>query len=414
MNSQVICASPADRIETTRTLRAGIIGAGRMGVTHLAILGSHPNLKVVAIADDSQLLSRALARYRPDIRLFEDYTKMLKEVDLDLVLIATPPHLHAPMIDASLNAKLSIFVEKPFTLSAEEARRLTARTHGTRGTYQVGYVNRFNDIFMKVKRLIDEETLGRLISFRSDMFGRTVTRPSNSSGWRGKQETGGGCLYEFGSHAIDLMVYLLGKPASVMGSCLTRVFSTDVEDMVRTNVLYANGLTGSLTVNWSDESFRNVAIDQLIEHRLLRAETQYGHALHLALQHASDAGGENSRVSIGGTDQDLVAVSHCDLFKALDQLGEEWVGNVFDNDAENAAAAGDQAACMSIGKVVQLLNSLPDALGKAVADCRRVVDGPGDRGDGDLGQGGYGANVRRLDDCLARSFSNHETILIQG
>ena len=256
MNSQVICASPADRIETTRTLRAGIIGAGRMGITHLAILGSHPNLKVVAIADDSQLLSRALARYRPDIRLFEDYTKMLKEVDLDLVLIATPPHLHAPMIDASLNAKLSIFVEKPFTLSAEEARRLTARTHGTRGTYQVGYVNRFNDIFMKVKRLIDEETLGRLISFRSDMFGRTVTRPSNSSGWRGKQETGGGCLYEFGSHAIDLMVYLLGKPASVMGSCLTRVFSTDVEDMVRTNVLYANGLTGSLTVNWSDESFR--------------------------------------------------------------------------------------------------------------------------------------------------------------
>ena len=255
MNSQDICASPADPIETTRTLRAGIIGAGRMGITHLALLGSQPNLKVAAVADDSQLMSRALGRFRPDIRLFNDYTKMLKEAELDLVLIATPPHLHAPMIDASLDAKLSIFVEKPFTLSAEEARRLTTRSLGTIATYQVGYVNRFNDMFMTVKRLLVEEVLGRLISFRSDMFGRTVTRPSSGSGWRGNREMGGGCLYEFGSHAIDLMVYLLGMPSRVTGSCLTPVYSTDVEDMVRTNVLYDNGLVGSLTVNWSDESF---------------------------------------------------------------------------------------------------------------------------------------------------------------
>lgn len=92
MNSQVTCASPVDRVEVTRTLQAGIIGAGRMGITHLALLGSHPNLKVVAIADDSQLMSRALARYRPDIRLFDDYNKMLNEAVLDLVLIATPAH----------------------------------------------------------------------------------------------------------------------------------------------------------------------------------------------------------------------------------------------------------------------------------------------------------------------------------
>jgi predicted dehydrogenase len=256
MNSQDVCASPADQIETTKTLRAGIIGAGRMGITHLALLGSQPNLKVAAISDDSPIINRALGRYRPDIQLFNDYTRMLKEAELDLVVIATPPHLHAPMIDASLDIKASIFVEKPFTLSVQEARRLTARSLGTQATYQVGYVNRFNDIFMRVKRLLDEQTLGRLISFRSDMFGRTVTRIASGSGWRGNRETGGGCLYEFGSHAIDLMVYFFGRPARVTGSCLTPVYSTEVEDMVRTNVLYDNGLVGSLIVNWSDESFR--------------------------------------------------------------------------------------------------------------------------------------------------------------
>jgi predicted dehydrogenase len=274
MNSQDVCASPADRIETTKTLRAGIIGAGRMGITHLALLGSQPNLKVAAVADDSQLMSRALGRYRPDIRLFNDYTRMLKEAELDLVVIATPPQLHAPMIDASLDAKVSVFVEKPFTLSAEEARRLTARSLKVRATYQVGYVNRFNDIFMKVKRLLDEQTLGRLISFRSDMFGRTVTRPASGSGWRGNRKAGGGCLYEFGSHAIDLMVYFFGKPARVTGSCLTPVYSADVEDMVRTNVLYDNGLVGSLTTNWSDDSFRKPTnkIEILGEHGKILAD----------------------------------------------------------------------------------------------------------------------------------------------
>jgi hypothetical protein len=57
-------------------------------------------------------------------------------------------------------------------------------------------------------------------------------------------------------------------------------------------------------------------------------------------------------------------VGHGDLFKVLDQFREEWIGDVFDNDAENAAAAGDQAACMGVGEVVELLDGLPDALGE--------------------------------------------------
>ena len=256
MSSKLTDPTPPDRIETSRALRVGIIGAGRMGITHLSILGGYPAVKIVAVADDSPLITRALTRFRPDIRLFDNYSKMLQQTALDAVLIATPPHLHAAMIDAALDADLSIFVEKPITLHAEDARRLSARSRQKSGTYQVGYVNRFNDIFMKVKQLIDSKILGQLFSFRSDMYGRTVTHPTDGSGWRDTREAGGGCLYEFGSHAIDLMVYLFGKPARVTGSCLTPVYSAKVEDMVHTNVIYSNGLTGSLAVNWSDASYR--------------------------------------------------------------------------------------------------------------------------------------------------------------
>jgi len=285
MIAQIPSASPAHNPDISGTLRAGVIGAGRMGITHLAILGGHPAVQVTAVADDSPLMSRVLRKFRPDIRLFDDFRTMLQDAELDFVLIATPPHLHASMIDASLDAGLSVFVEKPFTLGAEEARRLTERSREKRGTYQVGYVNRFNDVFIRAKQILEAGVLGRLISFRSDMFGRTVTRPSSGAGWRGRREMGGGCLYEFGSHAIDLMVYLLGKPARVTGSCLTPIYSSSSDDMVRTNIVYENGLRGSIYVNWSDQSYRKPTnkIEILGEHGKLLADQ---HELKLYLDYA--------------------------------------------------------------------------------------------------------------------------------
>jgi scyllo-inositol 2-dehydrogenase (NADP+) len=248
--------SPSAANGNRKTLQAGIIGAGRMGITHLAIFGGHPGVQVSAVADDSPFVTHPLARYRPEIALFKSYEEMLTRIPLDTVIIATPPHMHGAMIDAALDRGLSIFVEKPFTLAGDEARRLAARSRAVAGTHQVGYVNRFNDVFMTVKKLLQAGLLGRLISFRSDMFGRTVIRKDDGSGWRSIRKTGGGALYEFGSHAVDLAVYLFGCPDQVVGTRLTPIYSSHVEDMVRTTLLYKSGLEGNVLVNWSDESYR--------------------------------------------------------------------------------------------------------------------------------------------------------------
>ncbi len=121
----------------------------------------------------------------------------------------------------------------------------------------------------------------------------------------------------------------------------------------------------------------------------------------LRSKHAARAGGQHGGIAVGGADENLVAVRDGDLFEALDQFGEEGIGDVFDDDAEEAAAAGDQRARVGVGKVVELLDGLPDAFGEALADQRRAVDGSGDRGDGDLGHGGNGANVGQFAGGLA-------------
>ncbi|HKP95029.1 MAG TPA: Gfo/Idh/MocA family oxidoreductase [Fibrobacteria bacterium] len=241
-------------------LKAGIIGAGRMGMTHFALLGSHPQVEVAAVTDDSSVVTGSLSRYRPDIKLYGEYRKMLAGEKLDLVLICTPPNLHTEMIEAAVERDVSVFVEKPFTLTAIEARRILERVaskgNGTRLALQVGYVNRFNDVFIKAKALLDRQMIGKVLSFRSEMFGRTVIQKSSGNGWRSKRENGGGCLYDFGSHAIDLAVFFMGRPEKIIGSHLSSLYSTHTDDAVRATLLYPQGLVGGLYVNWSDESCR--------------------------------------------------------------------------------------------------------------------------------------------------------------
>lgn len=240
-----------------KILKAAIIGIGRMGLTHLSIYGGHPFLKITASADGKSLVTHALSKYRTDIKLYDDYLKMFQDEELDAVLIATPPHLHTPMIEAAMERNLSVFVEKPFTLDATEGRRLAQLSQNHPNAFhQVGYVCRFSDVFIKVKELLQSGILGRIINFQVENHGCTVRKKESGAGWRGERRTGGGCLNEFGSHAVDMAVNLFGKPTKVSGSALVSIYSAQVEDMVCSTFYYENGMIGNFRSNWSDPSYR--------------------------------------------------------------------------------------------------------------------------------------------------------------
>ena len=85
-----------------------------------------------------------------------------------------------------------------------------------------------------------------------------MLRPKGST-WRTSKAEGGGCLYDYASHAIDLVNYLVGRPDAVSGTAMHKIYSSDVEDEVYTNFYYANGMTGHIAANWSDESYRKMS-----------------------------------------------------------------------------------------------------------------------------------------------------------
>ncbi len=238
-------------------LRGGVIGFGRMGLTHFSILNSHPNTRLVAVCDSSGFILNNSSKYM-GVKTFKDPQKMLDEVPMEFVVVTTPTAHHADMVRLAIQKGLHVFVEKPFTLNIQQGQGLLGLLEDRPVVNQVGYVLRFSDVFIQVKKLLDAKALGELLTFKMETNGPTILRDAKQS-WRSKKSEGGGCLCDFASHSVDLINYLIGPPRNIVGTVFQSIHSEGVEDAISSTFLYESGTRGSLLVNWSDPSYRKPA-----------------------------------------------------------------------------------------------------------------------------------------------------------
>jgi predicted dehydrogenase len=241
---------------TTRAIRIAVVGLGKMGLSHLAIVNAHPELEVAAVCDSSGMVRGVLEKYT-GVRTYDDYGLMLRELDLDAVLIATPSRMHAGMVRAALERGLHVFCEKPFTLSVQDAEELTALARSKGVVTQVGYHNRFVGPFAEVKRLIDAGAIGTATHALGEAYGPVVLKPKGST-WRSRKEEGGGALYDYAAHPLNLLSWYFGAATGAGGTTLKPIFSREIDDEVHSTLFFAGGESAHLSVNWSDESQRKM------------------------------------------------------------------------------------------------------------------------------------------------------------
>ena len=251
-----------------------------MGINHFAIFNSHPKVEIAGIVDSSSIM-RSLAASYLQTKVYSSHQEMCRETRLDGLVISTPNDSHSELIEFAIENGLHIFVEKPFTMDRSAGERILNLLDGKELVTQVGYVNRFNEVFQEIKSILDASVLGEVVNFRSEMYGRTVLKDSNSM-WRGRKEAGGGVLYDLGSHALDLAVFLIGKPDRVCGSVMQSIYSSEVEDLLCSTLIYDKGITGSIRVNWSDESYRKAGnLIEVIGKKGKIVAGRYGFKLYL-------------------------------------------------------------------------------------------------------------------------------------
>ena len=238
-------------------VRVGIAGLGKMGVSHYAIVNAHPNAQVVAVCDPMGYVLDVVHKYT-GVAVYSDYAKMLNEAGLDAVVIATPSRSHAALVEQALLKGLHVFCEKPFCLDPLDAERL-AKLAGEKGLVnQVGYHYRFVGAFREMKRLLDLGAIGHVTHVLAEAYGPVVLKPKGST-WRTQRTEGGGCLYDYAAHPINLLNWVFGMPTAVSGSILNKGFSRDTADEVYSTLFFDGGVTAQLSVNWSDESYRKMS-----------------------------------------------------------------------------------------------------------------------------------------------------------
>jgi predicted dehydrogenase len=228
-----------------------------MGLSHQAMINVHPNVTVTGLCDSTGYLLDMLNKYT-EVRTFSDYQRMLKEAELDAVIIATPSNLHVPMVRAALERGLHVFCEKPFVLDPREGEELIRLAAERKVVTQVGYHYRFVGAFQEVKRLLDENAIGKITHVMAEAYGPVVLRPKGST-WRTQRAAGGGCLYDYAAHPINLVNWYFGSPHAVGGTAVKSIFSRDTDDEAYGTLYFANGMSAQVCVNWSDESYRKMS-----------------------------------------------------------------------------------------------------------------------------------------------------------
>jgi predicted dehydrogenase len=233
-----------------------VIGLGKMGLSHLSIANALDDLEVVAMCDNSRLVTDVLGKVT-GLRGFNDYDEVLKLEELDAVLIATPSIAHEPMIRKALDRGLHVFAEKPLTLDVAASQELAEIAAEKGLVAQVGYHNRYIGTFAEATRLIAGGVLGKVSHALAESYGPVVLRRTKPT-WRGKAGQGGGCLHDYAAHPINLLNWNFGAPEACLGASLPRYFSAEVEDQTHALLQFANGVVGKVSVDWSDPSVRKM------------------------------------------------------------------------------------------------------------------------------------------------------------
>lgn len=237
-------------------VNVGIIGLGKMGLSHFSIINAHSDVKVVGVCDASGYILDVLGKYT-GVDTYSDARKMLESTNIEAAVISTPSKFHAPMVRDCLERGIHVFCEKPFCLDPTDSVALAELAKDKGLVTQVGYHNRHVGTFREVKRLLESGVLGTVTHVLGEAYGPVVLKPKGGT-WRSKKDEGGGALYDYAAHPADLLTWYFGRPHTVSGTVLGHVFSAETEDEVFTTLKWSSGISGQLSVSWSDESQRKM------------------------------------------------------------------------------------------------------------------------------------------------------------
>ena len=201
-----------------KKVNTALVGFGMSGeFFHAPFLNANPNFNLTKIVERHSNRSKKLY---PQVEVVKDYLEVIHDQEIDLIIINTPNHLHFQMAKEALLHSKHVIVEKPFTVTTDEAKELVKVAKEKNKIVTAFQNRRWDGDFLTVKKIIKDKLLGELAEYEShfDRF-RNFIKPNT---WKEETLPGTGLLYDIGPHLIDQAVCLFGKPHSVFADLRTQ------------------------------------------------------------------------------------------------------------------------------------------------------------------------------------------------
>lgn len=217
--------------------RIAVIGCGVWGRN---IVRNFYNLNVLDIVCDLDEgnLQKVREQYE-GVKTTSDFNEIINNPDITAVAVVTPSHTHFKVVKAMLDAGKNVYVEKPISTVAQEAKDLTELAHQKGLVLMVGHLLLYHPAVNRLKMLIEEGVLGDIVYAQSDRLNVNFFKNDRSVMW------------DLAPHDVSMMSYVTGKdPVRVISAVGCSSEQNDIMDITHITIEFEDGVIGQISDSW--------------------------------------------------------------------------------------------------------------------------------------------------------------------
>lgn len=223
-----------------------LIGYGGMGHWHVEKLKTIAEIDICGIYDI--LPERRAEAEANGLHAYESLEALLADEKIELVTIATPNDFHRPIAIQAMEAGKNVISEKPVTLSSLDLQAMIDASRRSGKVFSVHQNRRWDEDFLVMKRIYDENALGRVFNIESRVHGSRGV-PGD---WRNTRLQGGGMILDWGVHMLDQLLQLVDEPVVSTFCTVSHVTNDEVDDGFKAIITFGSGLTAQVEVGTSN------------------------------------------------------------------------------------------------------------------------------------------------------------------
>lgn len=233
-----------------RRINWGLIGCGDISRKRVApALRDLDNCELIAVSRADAARAESFADEFGAKRWHADWRDLLREAEIDAVYIATPVHLHAEQAIAAAETGKHVLCEKPMALNVAECERMNAAANDNGVLLGVAYYRHFYPVVERVREILASGEIGMPVVAQLNAFERFEPAPESPRRWLlDRHHSGGGPMFDFGCHRIEVLCNLFGDVKAVKGLTSNVLFDREVEDTAVALICFESGVQGVISV----------------------------------------------------------------------------------------------------------------------------------------------------------------------